>query len=77
MKSFHRSAITAAVALAVLAAANVRAEDAPAAPAAPADSKPKGPTLADILSNSSIDVKGYLDASYIAHSETPNSSVQV
>ncbi len=91
MKQIHRSALSAAVVLALAASAGARAEDAPAAPdagaapaaapaapaAAPADSKPKGPTLADILGNSAIDVKGYLDASYIAHSQTPNSSVQV
>jgi hypothetical protein len=82
MKHYHRSAISAAIALAVMASASARAEEAvtvaDAAPApAPADAKPKGPTLGDILGNSSIDVKGYLDASYISHSQTPNTSVQV
>ncbi len=82
MKRHHRSAISAAIALAVMASASVRAEEAitvaDATPApAPADAKPKGPTLGEILGNSSIDVKGYLDASYISHSQTPNSSVQV
>ena len=82
MKRLHRSAIAVAVTLSVLATSAVRAEEtAPAAGSAaspaPAESKPKGPTLADILANSAIDVKGYLDASYIGHSQTPNSSVQV
>ncbi len=82
MKRHHRSAISAAVVLAVMASASVKAEDtitvadASATPA-PADAKPKGPTLGEILGNSAIDVKGYLDASYIGHSQTPNSSVQV
>ncbi len=83
MKRHHRSAISAAVALAVMVSASVRAEesaitvaDASATPA-PTDAKPKGPTLGEILGNSAIDVKGYLDASYISHSQTPNSSVQV
>lgn len=90
MKRHHRSAISAAIALAVMASASAKAEDsitvadatpatlADATPApAPADTKPKGPTLGEILGNSAIDVKGYLDASYISHSQTPNSSVQV
>src|SRR5487761_2691704 len=90
MKHHHRSAISVAIALAVMASASARAEEnltvadatsvtaADATPApAPADAKPKGPTLGEILGNSAIDVKGYLDASYISHSQTPNTSVQV
>jgi len=90
MKQHHRSAISIAIALAVMASSSAKGEEsitvadaappilADAAPApAPADAKPKGPTLGEILGNSAIDVRGYLDASYISHSQTPNTSVQV
>ena len=55
MQNFPRNALFLATLLACAAVAH--AEDAkPAAPAAPA-----GPTFSDILTNSGIEVKGYLD----------------
>jgi hypothetical protein len=78
MKRPNRSSLAIAATLALMASTAAWADDAAPAAAAPAaDAKPKGPTLADILGNSSIDVKGYLDASYIGHNRTPDSGVQV
>lgn len=36
-----------------------------------------GPTFADLLRNSEIDIKGYFDASYIASNQLPDPAVQV
>ncbi len=86
MKPFRRSILSAVAAWVVMGTMNAHADqpstvaDATATTAAaeaPAEAKPKGPTLSDVLGNSGIDVKGYLDASYIGHNQTPNSSVQV
>ena len=82
MKHIHRSTLAVAAALALMSSVSAMADDAAApaaapAPAAAAPAAPKGPTLSDILGNSAIDVKGYVDASYIGHNRTPNPNVQV
>jgi hypothetical protein len=91
MKQYHRSSIAVAAALALMASTSALADgeaapaavpaaapaEAPAAAPAAAPATPKGPTLSDILGNSGIDVKGYVDVSYIGHNRTPNPNVQV
>ena len=82
MKHIHRSTLAVAAALALMSSVSAMADDAAApaaapAPAAAAPAAPKGPTLSDILGNSAIDVKGYVDASYIGHNRTPTPNVQV
>jgi hypothetical protein len=80
MKHIHRSTLAVAAALALMSSVSAMADDAAvpaAAPTAAAPAAPKGPTLSDILGNSSIDVKGYVDVSYIGHNRTPNTNVQV
>ncbi len=78
MKHPYRTALSMAVALSLVVSAEARADDQGTVVAdASAPTPAKGPTLSDILNNSNITVKGYLDASYIYHSQTPNSSVQV
>ncbi|MDE3009972.1 MAG: porin [Pseudomonadota bacterium] len=61
MQKFPRNALFMATLLACASIA--QAEDAPAAaPAAPAaDAKPAGPTISDILTNSGVELKGYID----------------
>lgn len=60
MQKYTRNALFMATVLACSPAA--LADDAPAAPAA-APAKPAGPTLSDILTNSGIELKGYVDVS--------------
>lgn len=61
MQKFPRNALLMATLLACASIA--KAEDVPAAaPAAPAaDAKPAGPTISDILTNSGVELKGYID----------------
>ena len=77
MKKPYRSVLSVALSLSLSSMAwaesSVLAEGDTSSPA-PAQT---GPTLSSILGNSGIDVKGYLDATYIGHNQNPNPNIQV